>query len=184
VQQRGVTSVWSVGHSTRSVEALLALLAEHGIAALADVRRYPASRRHPQFARDALQDVCRRAGIAYQWIPELGGRRAPRRDSPNTAWRSAGFRGYADHMVSEEFQLGIARLAELARAQPTACMCAEQAWQHCHRGLICDWLKARGWQPVHILGPGRSEPHPYTAAASIVEGRLSYAAAAQAALEW
>ena len=181
-----MTAIWSIGHSTRSIEEVLELLGEYRIAALADVRRYPGSRRHPQFARDALQDSLGRAGIGYHWIPELGGRRTPRKDSPNSAWRNTGFRGYADHMHTEEFQLGITRLAELARAQPTACMCAEQAWQQCHRGLICDWLKVQGWEVMHILAPGRSEPHPYTAAASIVEGRLSYAAPepAQGTLGW
>jgi uncharacterized protein (DUF488 family) len=142
---------------------------------LVDVRRYPASRRHPQFTREALSAALHAAGIAYEWLPELGGRRAPRKDSPNTAWRNEGFRGYADYMESEAFQFGIARLTELARDRPTAYMCAEHAWQQCHRGLISDYLKADGWNVVHILGRGRTQPHPYTEPARIVEGRLSYA---------
>jgi uncharacterized protein (DUF488 family) len=139
------------------------------------VRRYPASRRHPQFTREALSAGLHAAGIAYEWLPELGGRRAPRKDSPNTRWRNQGFRGYADHMETEAFQLGIARLTELARDRPTAYMCAEHAWQQCHRGLISDYLKADGWNVVHILGRGRTQSHPYTEPARIVDGRLSYA---------
>lgn len=139
------------------------------------MRRYPASRRHPQFARETLSAALQAAGIAYEWLPELGGRRAPRKDSPNAGWRNDGFRGYADYMDSEAFQLGIARLAEFARTRPTAYMCAERAWQQCHRGLISDYLKADGWQVVHILGEGRTQVHPYTQPARIVGGRLSYA---------
>jgi uncharacterized protein (DUF488 family) len=139
------------------------------------VRRYPSSRRHPQFVRETLCAALNASGIAYEWLPELGGRRAPRKDSPNTGWRNEGFRGYADYMETEAFQLGISRLAELARDRPTAYMCAEHAWQQCHRGLISDYLKAGGWNVVHILGRGRTQAHPYTEPARIVGGRLSYA---------
>jgi len=168
--------VFTIGHSTLAVTDLIVLLQAHGIERLVDVRRYPASRRHPQFARDSLEASLRSAGIDYVWLPELGGRRAPRRDSRNTAWRNDGFRGYADYMETEPFQLGIQRLMELARVKPTVFMCAERAWQQCHRGLISDWLKANGWNVVHILGDGEAEPHPFTEPARIVDGALSYAA--------
>jgi uncharacterized protein (DUF488 family) len=169
--------IWTIGHSTRGIAELIALLQENSIRALADIRRYPGSRRHPQFARETLESSLRAAGIDYHWLPELGGRRAPRKDSRNTAWRNEGFRGYADYMETEAFHLGISRLLELARAQPTAYLCAEQAWQQCHRGLVSDYLKAQGWEVVHILGRNRTQPHPYTEPARIVEGKLSYAAA-------
>jgi uncharacterized protein (DUF488 family) len=176
--QRGAVDdalhLWTVGHSTRPIGEFTAMLDEAHIAALADVRRYPGSRRHPHYARDALAASLEPAGIGYLWLPELGGRREPRRDSLNTAWRNRGFRGYADYMESEAFRLGVARLLELARDRPTAMMCAEQAWQHCHRGLIADYLKAAGVQVLHIVGPGRFEEHPYTAPARIVDGRLGY----------
>jgi uncharacterized protein (DUF488 family) len=122
-------TVFTIGHSTQSAEDFIALLRANGVAQIADVRRYPTSRRHPQFAREALAGALAAAGIAYEWLPELGGRRAPRADSPNTGWRNAGFRGYADYLGTEPFQLGIARLMALAHANTTAFMCAEQAWQ-------------------------------------------------------
>lgn len=178
-------SVFTIGHSTRSIEDFLALLREHAIEALVDVRRYPGSRRHPHFAQDALRAALETAGIAYFWLPELGGRRAPRKDSPNTAWRNAGFRGYADYMETPPFAAALARLLELLAAQRTAYMCAEQAWQQCHRGLISDALKARGVTVVHILAPGRTQLHPYTEPARVVDGALSYAApGGQGELNW
>jgi uncharacterized protein (DUF488 family) len=167
--------VFTIGHSIHPIDVFIALLRANGIGQIADVRRFPASRRHPQFAREALADALSATGVAYEWLPELGGRRAPRRDSPNTGWHNASFRGYADYMGTEPFQAGIARLMELARVKATACMCAEQAWQQCHRGLIADYLKAAGWQVVHILPRGQIEAHPWTAPARIVDGALTYA---------
>jgi len=169
------SSIFTVGHSTREIGELAGLLQENGVRALADVRRYPASRRHPQFNRGTIASSLRAAGIEYVWLPELGGRRTPDKDSRNTAWRSSGFRGYADYMRTEPFELAITRLAEIARDQPTVLLCAEQAWQRCHRGLIADYLKSRGWEVRHILAPGSTEPHPWTPVARIVDGELSYA---------
>src|SRR5688572_25422447 len=146
--------IYTIGHSTRSIEDFLALLERELIKQLVDVRTFPASRRYPHFNRDALASSLGGAGVVYQWMPELGGRRAPRRDSRNTAWRNAGFRGYADYMETEPFERGTARLVALARAEATACMCAERAWQQCHRGLVSDYLKAAGWQVLHILSGG------------------------------
>jgi uncharacterized protein (DUF488 family) len=175
--------IWTIGHSTLPVERFVARLEAHGVRQVADVRRYPASRRHPQFGREALHASLAVHDIGYEWLPELGGRRAPRRDSPNTAWRNAGFRGYADYMESEPFELGVARLLELAQARRTAVMCAEHAWQQCHRGLISDYLKARGLQVLHILSRSATQEHPFTDPARIVEGRLTYSdAAAQSEL--
>lgn len=177
--------VHTIGHSTRPIEDFLALLSEHRIEALADVRRYPGSRRHPQFAQDALRDALGAAGIEYLWFPELGGRRAPRKDSRNTAWRNDGFRGYADYMETPEFDAALARLCNVMAACRTVTMCAEQAWQQCHRGLISDALKARGVEVIHILGAGRTQVHPYTEPAHIVDGALSYApAGAQGRLDF
>ncbi len=171
-------TILTIGHSTRPLEELLGLLRENGVEILADVRRYPASRRYPQFNREALEQSLPESGIGYAWLPELGGRRTPRRDSRNTAWRNAGFRGYADYMETEPFQLAIAQLLQQAQERRTAIMCAEQAWQQCHRGLISDFVKARGVEVTHILGRGRTEPHPWTAAAHLVNGELSYTATA------
>jgi uncharacterized protein (DUF488 family) len=169
------TTIYTIGHSTRSAEELIELLKASDVELLVDIRRYPASRRHPQFNREALAVSLQSSGIAYSWLEQLGGRRAPRKDSHNTAWRNVGFRGYADYMETEPFREAVARLMELARARPTAFMCAEQAWQQCHRGLVSDYLKAQGWTVWHILGNGRIEEHPGTAPARFEDGRLSYA---------
>ena len=168
-------TIWTIGHSTRTLDEFLALLRSADIAALADVRRFPGSRRLPHFGRDGLRESLAEAGILYTHFPELGGRRQARPDSPNTAWRNEAFRGYADYMMTDEFRAGVARLLALARQQPTAFMCAEALWWQCHRGLIADDLKAAGHDVRHVIGPGKIEPHPYTSAARIVNGALSYA---------
>lgn len=170
-----VPTVWTIGHSTRPLQAFLDLLARHGIQALADVRRFPGSRRHPQFAQDALSASLEAEGITYRWLPALGGRRRPRPDSRNTAWRNASFRGYADHLESEEFSRGLEELLELSGGLRTTLMCAEAPWWRCHRALIADVLRSRGIEVVHILDERNSVRHPCTSAARIVDGRLTYA---------
>ena len=139
------------------------------------MRRFPGSRRWPQFARDALAASLPAHGIGYQWFPELGGRRRAQPDSPNTAWRNAAFRGYADHLSSAEFAEGLAAMLAFAARQRTAMMCAEAVWWRCHRALIADVLRARGIEVLHILDSTHCAVHPYTSPARIVEGRLSYA---------
>ena len=168
--------IWTIGHSTRSGDEFLQLLADHRIEVLVDVRRYPGSRRWPHFSREALHEVLERHGRLYVPCPELGGRRAPVRDSPNTAWRSAAFRGYADYMQTQEFADALDRLANLACALPTCIMCAEAVWWRCHRGLIADALRWLGFTVCHIMGQGSARAHPYTSAARLVRGRLTYAA--------
>jgi uncharacterized protein (DUF488 family) len=169
--------VWTIGHSTRTEAEFLALLAEHEIEAVADVRRYPGSRRLPQFGRDRLAAALDVHGLAYRWLPELGGRRHPAPDSASTAWRNAGFRGYADYLLTEPFADGLTELVSMAFGLRTAIMCAEALWWRCHRGLIADVLRWSGGDVWHILGPGTTALHPYTSAASIRRGRLSYASA-------
>ena len=139
------------------------------------MRTFPGSRRYPQFNKAALADSLKQNRIQYFHMPDLGGRRTAKKDSKNTAWKNASFRGYADHMESAEFQKGIKRLLEIAAEQRTAVMCAEAVWWRCHRSLISDFLKARGVEVIHILSEMKTEPHPYTSAARIVEGQLSYA---------
>jgi uncharacterized protein (DUF488 family) len=168
--------VWTIGHSTRSLDEFLQLLAVNQLEAVADVRRYPGSRRWPHFEREVLGEALRERGLCYVSLPELGGRRTPLRDSPNTAWRSAAFRGYADHMMTEEFARGLEPLVNLACGLRTTIMCAEAVWWRCHRGLIADVLRREGFTVSHILGVASITPHPYTSAARIVRGRLSYAA--------
>ena len=169
-------TIWTVGHSTHSADAFVALLRQHPIALLADVRRFPRSRRHPQFDQEILHARLQAEGIEYIHFPALGGRRKPRPDSRNDGWRDAGFRGYADYMETETFRDGLAQLIDAAATQRTAIMCAEALWRGCHRGLIADALKIRGLEVVHIVDAQRTEPHPYTSAARVIDGALSYAA--------
>jgi uncharacterized protein (DUF488 family) len=173
-------TVWTIGHSTRTLEEFLELLNANRIEAVADVRRYPGSRRWPHFAREPLTRALESRGLLYIWLPELGGRRTPRSDSPNTAWRSPAFRGYADYMATEPFAQGLDRLVNLASGLRSSILCAESLWWRCHRGLIADVLRWLQFEVIHILGPGSTAPHPYTAAARLVRGRLSYSAASPA----
>ncbi len=167
--------IWTIGHSTRSREDFLFLLEANGIKLLADVRLLPGSKRYPHFNREALAESLVSRQITYEHFPELGGRRKARPDSPNTAWRNLSFRGYADHMETPEFQHGVARLLDLTSATgPTAIMCAEAVWWSCHRSLISDYLKARGHEVLHILSADKTQPHPYTSAAEIIDGQLDY----------
>jgi uncharacterized protein (DUF488 family) len=169
-------TVWTVGHSTRPADEFLALLATYDIQLLVDVRRFPGSRRHPQFARESLERSIADAGRAYRWMPELGGRRTARKDSVNTGWRVAAFRGYADYMETPEFQRAFDELVVLAHAKRTAVMCAEILWWQCHRRLIADQLLARGYQVVHILSADDAKPHAFIPPAAFRNGQLFYAA--------
>jgi uncharacterized protein (DUF488 family) len=166
--------IWTVGHSTRPIEELIEALRSFEIKVLIDVRSFPGSRRCPQFNREQLNASLADAGINYQHFPELGGRRRGRPDSLNVAWRNESFRGYADYMDTEAFPRGITRLLHVARACRVAIMCAEAVWWRCHRSLISDYLKAKGIEVNHIMGAGKSEAHPFTSAARIVNGELSY----------
>jgi uncharacterized protein (DUF488 family) len=146
----------------------------HGVRQLADVRTVPRSRRMPHFSRESLSESLPAAEIAYEHFPELGGFRRPRPDSPNTGWRHDGFRGYADHMQSDEFAAGIERLESLAAATPTAVMCAEAQWQRCHRRILADALTVRGWRVLHIRSDGRTELHELTPFAVVDGERVTY----------
>jgi uncharacterized protein (DUF488 family) len=162
VPERGEGLVlWTIGHSTRPVEELLAALRKNGIRALVDVRALPASRRNPQYGREALEASLAAADVRYTWLGDaLGGRRATRPDSKNVALRVAAFRGYADHMATAEFRRGIDALLAAAREAPTAFLCAEALWWQCHRSLIADHLVlVCGARVLHVLGDGPPKPH-------------------------
>ena len=167
--------IWTIGHSTRTLEEFLALLRSHDIQSVADVRRFPASRKFPHFNAEALQASLAAQGIDYQPLPQLGGRRTPRADSPNVAWRNRSFRGYADYMETAAFADGLNALRAEAARKRTAVMCAEAPWWRCHRALISDYLKASGTEVLHITDAGAAAPHPYTSAANVTGGRLTYA---------
>jgi uncharacterized protein (DUF488 family) len=167
-------NVWSAGHGARPLEDFLALLRGADIEALADVRLLPGSRRHPHFGAESLEAALHQIGIAYMHLPALGGRRAPRPDSPHRALRVAAFRGYADHMSTDEFARGYDRLTSLAGESRTAVMCAETLWWRCHRRLIADRLTVDGWTVTHLFAPGKSEPHLLWDAARTLDGHLVY----------
>lgn len=166
--------IWTVGHGTRTLDELIDVLCAAGIAAVTDIRAFPGSRRHPQFASAALRAGLADAGIRYEHIGELGGRRSGAAGSPHRALRVAAFRAYADHMASDEFRGGYVRLARLARERPSAFMCAETLWWRCHRRLVSDRLLVDGWEVTHLLAPGKAEPHRLWDAARVEDGRLVY----------
>jgi uncharacterized protein (DUF488 family) len=155
----GPPVVFTIGHSTHPIEVFLRLLEAHGVRQVADVRTVPRSRRHPQFGSEALEQSLGDAGLGYRHFAALGGLRKPRRDSVNTAWRTPGFRGYADHMQGDDFWQGVSALLTFAGAAPTAVMCAEALWWQCHRRLLADALSVQGVPVRHILPAGQAKPH-------------------------
>ena len=174
--------LYTIGHSTRTLAELVALLRAHGVARLIDVRTVPRSRRHPHFDREALPGPLRNAGIGYAHMGGLGGLRKPRPDSLNTAWRNAGFRGYADYMQTDAFRASLEALLAHAAEAPAAIMCAEAVPWRCHRSLIADALVARGIDVRHILTPARADAHKLTAFAKVTAATVTYPAASQPGL--
>lgn len=170
--------LFTIGHSTHTLARFVSLLDEHGVRVLADIRRYPGSRKHPQFNQDALPGELERAGIEYRWFEALGGRRRKKTGGPseNVGLRNESFRNYADYMETVEFQNGAERLLSIAREKPLAYMCAEGLFWQCHRRLVSDYLLMRGEQVMNILPSGEARPHQLTAGAIVRDGRLVYAA--------
>lgn len=166
--------IWTIGHSTRTFEEFVDILHSFQIELVADIRSYPGSRRYPHFNKEILTNTLPENGIEYLHIPELGGRRKTRKDSKNTAWRHDAFRGYADYMETDEFKTAVKELESLANDKRVAYMCSEAVWWRCHRSMVSDWLKAKGWTVWHIMGKGKQEEHPYTQPAKVVDGQLDY----------
>jgi len=183
VSDKNLRTLWTIGHSTRAWEVFVAILQEARIEVLVDVRRFAGSRRNPQFSGQDMGSALSDEAIDYVPMPELGGRRTPRADSPNGAWRNTSFRGYADYMQTGDYQAARQRLQDLAQARRVAVMCAEAMWWQCHRSLIADDFKAAGWTVLHLQAAGRQQEHPYTSAAKIVAGRLDYSAPADASAQ-
>jgi uncharacterized protein (DUF488 family) len=169
-------TIWTIGHSTHTFETFVAMLRSFDIQLLVDVRSFPGSRKFPQFNKDVLQISLPGEGIEYMHLQELGGRKKLHPGSKNTAWRSNAFRAYADYMETAAFHDGLKTLTDKALTKRTAYMCSEAVWWRCHRSLISDQLKVSGWYVMHIMAIGKATEHPYTSAASIINGTLHYEA--------
>ncbi len=167
--------LYTIGHSTRSLDELISALRAHQIQTLVDIRAFPMSRRLPQFNRDSLEQSLPAAGIRYESMRALGGyRKRVLEDSPHLALRNQSFRNYADYMLTPEFEKAISELVAKAEHAPTAYMCAERLYFRCHRMLVSDWLVAHGHEVLHIDAEGPVKPHPLMAEARMIDGRLIY----------
>ncbi|MFL5730447.1 MAG: DUF488 family protein [Cytophagaceae bacterium] len=166
--------IWTIGHSTRGMQDFAELLQEYKIEILADVRSFPGSRKFPHFNKESLERSMPKLSIDYIHFPELGGRRKAVKNSKNDAWKNEAFRGYADYMETEEFRKGIERLEKTAAKRKTAYMCSEAVWWRCHRSMISDYLKSKGWTVLHIMDLHKVQEHPYTSPARVIQGTLDY----------
>ncbi len=166
--------IYTIGHSTHPIDEFIEILNHFGIKILVDIRRFPGSRKYPQFNKDSLELSLKQAGIGYRHIEQLGGRRKSHSDSQNKSWRNESFRAYADYMEEDAFKDGIKELESYAYTQPTAFMCSEALWWRCHRSMVADYLKVKGWEVIHIMSGDKTEIHPYTSPARIINGELSY----------
>jgi uncharacterized protein (DUF488 family) len=168
--------IFTIGHSTHPIEKFLEMLDANGIRQLVDVRTIPKSRRNPQFGQDELAVSLEQQGIRYLHLPGLGGLRHARKDSINTGWKNASFRGYADYMQTDAFSESLTKLTDAAATMPTVIMCAEAVPWRCHRSLIADALTARGIPVEHILSATSRKPHTYTPFARVKGGSVTYPA--------
>ncbi len=170
-----MATLYTIGHSTRTLDELIKVLHAHSISTLVDIRSFPMSRRLPHFNRESLEQTLPASGIQYIWMKELGGRRkAIREDSPNIALRNPSFRNYADYMLTKEFERAAGDLIRRAEQSRTAYMCAERVYFRCHRMLVSDWLTAHGHEVLHIDGTGPAKPHKLLAEARVIDGELIY----------
>jgi uncharacterized protein (DUF488 family) len=170
-----VTTLYTIGHSTRTLDELVSALKAHGIETLVDIRAFPMSRRLPHFNREALEAELSKRGIRYLWMKSLGGyRKTTRPDSPHTALRNASFRNYADYTLTPEFKLAIDELLGIASRSRTAYMCAERVYFRCHRMIVSDWLVAHGNEVLHIDAEGPTRPHKLMNEARMIDGKMIY----------
>lgn len=167
-------TIYTIGHSTRTIEQFLELLKAHNIEELIDVRTVPKSGHNPQFGEEALAESLHQEGIAYAHLPQLGGLRHARKDSVNLGWQNTSFRGYADYMATPEFQVALDELKALAEKKRVAIMCAEAVPWRCHRSLIADALTVQGWRVLHIQSRKTASPHELTPFVKVQDGRLTY----------
>lgn len=166
--------IWTIGHSTHTIEKFIGILQSFHIEMLVDIRHFPGSRKFPQFNKPNLEIILPENNIGYMHLADLGGRRKVRAHSKNQVWHHPSFRGYADYMETDAFKKAIQILEETGMQYITAYMCAEAVWWRCHRSLVSDYLKVSGWEVWHIMDTGKAVPHPFTTPARIHEGQLSY----------
>ena len=170
-----MATLYTIGHSTRSLHELVSALKTHGVETLVDIRAFPMSRRLPHFNRESMERSLPEGGIRYIWMKALGGyRKAGRQDSPHTAMRSASFRNYADYALTPEFEQAVTELLQIASASVTAYMCAERGFFRCHRMIVSDWLVAHGHEVLHIDAEGPARPHKLLAEARLIDGQVIY----------
>lgn len=174
MQPKSGKEIWTIGHSTHSIQDFIKILKSFEIETLVDVRRYPGSKKFPHFNKDQLITVLPGNGINYTHLEDLGGRRKANKDSHNTTWRLLSFRGYADYMETTEFKKSVEELEHIAENSRVAYMCSEAVWWSCHRSMISDYLKVKGYIVTHIMGVNKSMEHPYTKPAKIKSGKLDY----------
>ena len=167
-------NIWTIGHSTRTLEEFMAILRSFNIEMVVDVRHFPGSKKYPHFNKEELGVSLKSGNINYQHVIDLGGRRKANKESQNTAWRHPAFRAYADYMETQQFENGVNLLKRIAETDRTAYMCSEAVWWRCHRAMISDSMKADGWSVMHIMGLYKAEEHPYTSPAKITDGKLHY----------
>ena len=170
-----MATLFTIGHSTRTLEELIGALAAHSIETLVDIRSFPMSRRLPYFNRESLEKALPAAGIRYVWMKDLGGRRKKSlAQSPNIALRNDSFRNYADYMLTPEFERAVTELVQMGKSSRTAYMCAERVYFRCHRMLVSDWLVAHGHEVLHLDDAGPVKPHTLMSEARMVDGKLIY----------
>ena len=170
-----MTTLYTIGHSTRSLDELMSALKTHGIATLVDIRAFPMSRRLPHFNHESLEGSLPEQSIRYIWMKALGGyRKATRKDSPHAALRNASFRNYADYTLTPEFEQAADELIQIADASRTACMCAERVYFRCHRMIVSDWLVAHGHEVLHIDAEGPVRPHKLSVEVKLIDGQMIY----------
>jgi uncharacterized protein (DUF488 family) len=175
-------ALYTIGHSSRTIDEFVAICRAHGLLRIIDVRRFPGSRRHPHFGREPLAATLSACEIAYEWLPSLGGRRRRAKDAPPSAWREPSFAAYADYMNTADFIEAIAHVLREAAGEPTAVMCAEAFPYSCHRRLISDWVELHGMAVEHILDETRRERHRVTEFARVDADGVRYDVGTQMAL--
>lgn len=174
MKSSGKHTIYTIGHSTHSLHDFMAMLRSFDIRNLVDIRRFPSSKKYPHFHQENLETALKGCGIHYTHLEDLGGRRKVQKDSKNNRWKNDSFRGYADYMETEDFEKAMSKLEAIALKHPSAYMCSEAVWWRCHRSLVSDYLKAKGWTVLHIMGAGKTEEHPYTSPVRVVGSRVFY----------